>query len=243
MSKDTEKKQQPGTGGGAADTGAAASDKSKSDGGDLSVALKQEREERKRLREENDTLQEQLKSLKQDKETSGAAGDLDLGKYEISEDDIIEGNAKALNDKLRGAIQQVYRQTRQDLDRQLTSKQTAQTVDNIMGEFSIFADEDKELQTDATSAALKAVKKLPDGYSPDDLRGALKSVAERYSRYKVARTGDGEDGGEGDDTGPVGSPPDAGASHMDRDEPPKNMREAKKLGDKVLKRFMKNRQQ
>lgn len=222
-------------------------------GGDLSVALKQEREKARAAKEENQQLREQLEQLQQQNGTSEAAGDLDLSDFEISDDDLIDGNAETVNQKLRGAIQSVYRKAQEDIRHQLKSQETAKTVDGIMGEFSIFQDEDDELRNDANAAAVQAVKNLPDNYTSDDLRTALQGVAQRFSRYKVARTngsgGGGEgNGGEGDGGGgsagePVGAPGSSDAAHLDQDKAPETWDEAKSLADKITGQFLKKKSQ
>lgn len=240
--EEQEQEQGKGAGSGGNGTGGQA-DKG---GGDLSKALKEAREEKKQQKQENEQLRQQLKELQQRDNTSEAAGELDLSDYKITDDDLMDGDAEKVNEKLRGAIQSVYRKAQEDIKSQLKNKETESTVDKIMGEFSIFQDEDEELRSDASAAAVEAVKNLPDGYSPDDLRNTLKGVAQRFSKYKVAREG-GEGGGEGEggeeENEPPPSPADSGASHMDQDKRPETWDEAENLGDKIVSRFRKKQSQ
>jgi len=213
-----------------------------SGGGDLSKALKEARDEKKQTKQENEQLRQQLQELQQRNNTSEAAGEIDLSDYEITDDDLMDGDAEKVNEKLRGAIQSVYRKAQEDIKSQLRDRETESTVDSIMGEFSIFQDSDEDLRNDANAAAVEAVKNLPDGYSPDNLRTALQGVAQRFSRYKVARAG-GEGGGEGEGGEPPPSPADSGASHMDNDKRPETWDEAENLGNKIVNRILKKNAQ
>ena len=243
-----------GTGGGESATGGGTGGKTgqggnSGGGGDLSVALKQEREKAKAAKEENQQLREQLEQMQQQSGTSETAGDIDLSDYEITEDDLMDGNAEKINQNLRGAIQSAYRQAREDIRNELKSRETAGTVDSIMGEFTIFQDEDEDLRNDANAAAVQAVKNLPDGYTADDLRNTLQGVAQRFSRYKVARAnGEEGEGGEGGKGGgesgePVANPGSSDAAHLDQDKAPETWDEAESLADKITGRFNKKKQQ
>lgn len=228
----TGQEQQPGEGGGAADKNKAGGGEG-AGGGDLSVALKQERERRKALQDEVEALKKQVA-----KGGSGGA-DLDLSQFEITDDEVVNGNAAEINRKMREAIQTAYRSMDDRINSRLQGLTSGQMVDSILSKYSVFSHDDAELRGDAIVAATRAVKQLGENFTEDDLDTAIGGVAKRFSRYVAQKAAEAEADDEDEDLPPAGGGA-AEAAHLSTDEPPKSMREAKALARKLFKRAVRS---
>jgi hypothetical protein len=223
---------EPETGGATPETtqeaGVAAEQQTPEKKGDLTAALRQERATVKQLKE-------RLTKLTTKKPGSESAEiQLDFSKFAISEDDLIDGNAEAINTKIRQAVATAVTQVQQRTAGQLAELSNSQQVERLVAKHAIFADADQELAGDAMAAASAAIGSLPEGSGLEDVEMALAQVARRYSRYKVERQPADPDG---DSPLPVGSGT-AAAAHLKSEAPrPRNRQEAVSLSARLARKF------
>ncbi len=195
-----------------ADGGGAEEQGTRKDGGggDKTVALRKERDRRRQLSEDNEKLRAQLARM----QSADDGEDIDLSEFAITDEEVENGSAAALNQKIRGMIEKATSSMSKRLSGQLLGKQS---LERTLGEYEIFSDtEDPELAADAMSAAIREIEALPKTErTPVKVGDAIEAVAKRYSRYRVERhqskTGDG---GGGTDPLPPGGGGTGEAAHM-----------------------------
>jgi hypothetical protein len=193
-------------------------------GGDLLVALHKERRKVKALQDELQRFQGATGESGA-AETAPAAPDFSM--FELTEDELdamAQGDGKAFNSKLKGALAAAVEYGRKVAAHEAAALTgaavSAARVETLIGKFSIFQDEDEGLAQDAMSAAVAAVGELADGATEADAEAALADVAKRFSRYKVARAGDSRDGVGGAAAGVVTGGGSASAAHLRTDGKP-----------------------
>lgn len=205
-----------GGGGGEADAGADAGG-NPPDKGDLSVALRQSREEVR-------TLKGRLRALEQSQAQQGT--EIDFGKFHLTDEELAEGNAAAINAKLEQAMKEVAKASTS------VARQTAtqQAVEGILGEFEIF--DDPEVGEFAAFKAQQAVAGLPKGASVAAVRKAVGEVARAASRFKADPAPPGQP-----DKIPPSQPGGGGvdAAHLKPQfERPKSDKEARAITAKIF---------
>lgn len=200
-------------------------------GGDLSVALKQEREQRRLEREqreaiakENEELKRQMAEQLEKKKSTGKpdAKTFDLSDLELqlTEDEIIGGDVKSVNEKIRKGIEaaaaKALETARLEFERRFAAESASASIEKLIGKYEIFDDEDPELARDAQAAAVSAVAALEEGVSLDVVDTAIAEIAKRFSRYKIARSATpGDHAAQDAEKGPLGTGPGGSeASHL-----------------------------
>ncbi len=199
--------------------------------------FKKEMLEERRKRQE---MEQQLKDLQAKLEQNGAREeDLEVGDV-ITDEDLANLDAKAINAKLAKALAPLQKLEKEigELRNRQMSKEEKDKVSSTLAKWEIFQDEDQELADSARTALEVEMKRLADEgkTSQDDLEEAAKTVAKRFTRFKAnaaASTGESE-------TEPIppggGSP--AAAAHQPP-EKPKDDREASEATRKKARDFFK----
>ncbi len=153
-------------------------------GGDKTIALRQERERRQRLSQENEALREKLAAMQQQ---GGTDESLDFSEFQVTDDEILNGSAEQINRKMQGMIAKATQAAANRMNSQLIGKQS---LDKALGKYEIFSDTgDSELAADALAATEREIEAIPrEERTPAKVEDAIANVAKRYSRYRVDRS-------------------------------------------------------
>lgn len=189
-------------------------------GAKAAEGFKKEMLEERRKRQQ---MEQQINDLTQKLEQGGAREeDLAVGEV-ITDEDLANLDAKAINAKLAKALAPLQKLEKDigDLrDRQM-SKEEKDKVSTTLAKYEIFQDEeDQELASDARTALEVEMKRLADEgkTSQEDLDQAAAAVAKRYTRFKAnassAAAGDGEP-----EPVPTGGGSPAAAAHQPPEKP------------------------
>lgn len=211
------------------------------DGGDKAAeGFKKEMLEERRKRQE---MEAQIKELQQKLEQGGAREeDLEVGEV-ITDEDLSNLDAKAINAKLAKALAPLQKLEKEigDLRNRQMSKDEQEKVSNTLAKYEIFHDEDdEELASDARTALEVEMKRLADEgkTSQEDLNQAAASVAKRYTRFKANAAGAGQSGADEVEPVPTGGGNPAAAAHQPP-EKPKDDREASEATRKRARDYFK----
>jgi len=197
-------------------------------GGDLTVALREERAKRRQA-------EAQLAQVLSDRKQAGGekgAEELQIG---IEEDDLLEGRAEEFNAKLQKAIGTLRDGMMHDVQGLLEAMTQRDRLMRRVNEHEIF--EDPTVGDRAMARLADALRAHPD-QDPEDI---IEDVAREFSELRVA-AGDGEGG----DAPP--SPPPAGggseAAFLRAGDPPKSarMEDIRAHARSTLSRLLKKRQ-
>lgn len=184
--------------------------------------FKKEMLEERRKRQE---LEQRLKDLQEGLKQNGAREEeFEVGDV-ITDEDLANLDAKAINAKLAKALAPLQRLEKEigELRNRQMSKEEKEKVSSTLAKWEIFQDEDQELADSARTALEVEMKRLAgEGKaSQEDLEEAAKTVAKRFTRFKANA---GSRSGEVDPVPPGGGSP-AAAAHQNPSAP-KDDREA-----------------
>lgn len=184
-------------------------------------ALKEERTKRQELQRQVEELQSQA--------AAAGASTEEIDEI-ITEDDLSNLDAKAINEKLKKALSPLKNLSSElnDVRKRQATKEERERTEAIVGQFDIFNHDDEELADEARSALETRVKRLADeGKTGEDaLKQAAADVAKRFSRFAANKAAAGEEEDE-EDLVPPGGGSAADAAHA-KPEPPKTPAEARK---------------
>jgi len=195
----------PGTGGQAAGAGGGK--------GDLSVALRQAREENRKLRS-------MMANSFADKTRSGTElgiDAVDFSDVKVNEEmalDLAAGKTEAFNSALQGALKKTVATALQQTRQAVAANRGENDVVEMLGEYELFGDKaHPQLSRHALLVASTLIDQLPKGATRDQVRGVIDSVAKEFSAYKVAAQDD-LPAASRIAAGPAGGGGDATTGHM-----------------------------
>lgn len=147
--------------------------------GDLKVALKSERERRKKLEQE-------LSRRSQSKSSEGSKP-VEVPDLDISDDDIFgDSGGTKLKQKIKEFGANLVKTTREAVLAEVKNNQLLQeeksAVGKLLDQFEIFSDADESLRSDAQLAAIRALESAPEDA---DAEKVVEAVAKRFSQYKA----------------------------------------------------------
>lgn len=189
--------------------------------GDPSVALRQERERRRRL-------ERQLEAIRTGSQQMEGGEQPTAPQLELSDEDLDDAESlqTKVNEHVQNAVQNATAQVREQLE---ASQTVSNEVQQLLDHYNVF-NLDDPISEDATRAAAEALGELPAGATMDQARETIGNVAKRFDAYRAGQAGTptSEQSGESEEAGPVsvgaGSPESA---HFNpQAAPASSMREA-----------------
>lgn len=166
-------------------------------GGDLGVALRQEREAHRETKATLASFEERFKALESrfqppqgapEKAQEVKADASTLGQFMFTKEEWADGDVESMNAKLTGLTQVSVEMGARIAMEKIQKEQRQQMARQVTSEFAIFSDADTELAKFAAKAATDAVSELPANATPKEVRDAIDGVAKYFSSLKANKS-------------------------------------------------------
>lgn len=175
----------------------------------------------------------------------------------LTDDDLFEGDAAKLNEKIRGmvhtqiedAVKAALEQRQKEQEEEAKAKGagapetlTREQLDGFDPEtldYAVFKDDDEDVKDTAKALFEREVKKLPDGATKKDVEAIADKVSKRLAKMSAANAENKQQDSDDDTYGGGPLPMNtagAAAAHI-KDTEPKTIEDAEALADKIAKSF------
>lgn len=163
----------------------------------------------------------------------------------VTEDDLFEGDADALNEKIDKLVQEKLAAAEggkkdSDADKAQPESLTQEQLSNFDAtslDYAIFKDDNETIRTIAKELLAQRLGKMKDGATMEDVNQAGKEVSLMLEGILAKKEAQEASAGNPYDEGPLPMGTSGAAAAHIKDEPPKTIAEAEELADRIASSF------